>query len=225
MTIVIGFRCVDGIVICADRQITAPGAFKYHEPKISTEDFETFTAIFAYAGFPELAHEVHDKICAELHSIEPQDHIIETVRDVTAQILTSSLDRLFNSLDLQMLVGVNSCSEGTDLMKFGGKGVYVARDFEYLAYGDSSLVRFLGDKLYTKTFTVKQGMDMAIYLVKKAEDYIDGCGGPIDVYGLEPVDRSVKRFSQKYIQERLSKMEGQEKLLRSLLIEQPFSST
>lgn len=219
VTIVVGFRCVDGIVICADQQVTASGAFKYHEPKISKEDFDNFTAVFSYAGSPEQANEVHDKICTVLHNTPIEKDVIEIVRATTEGIL-ADMTRWYTELDLQMLIGVNSWREGVDLLKFGGKGVYVAR-----AFGDSSLIRFLADKLYSKSLTVKSGMDLAIYLVKKAEDYIDGCGGPIDVIALEPIDRSYKRVSQDFTQQRLTKMEAQEKFLADLLIRKPFSSS
>lgn len=224
MTIVVGFRCSDGIVLGADRQITATGAFKYHEPKYRIENFDTFTAVFAYAGLPGMAQEIHDKISAGLVGIGPDRAGVESVRQVTENVL-SEMGRLYTDLQVQMLIGVTSWQGGTDLLKFDGKAVHVARDFEYLGFGDSSLIRFLADSLYTKHLTVSTGMDLAIYLVKKAEDYIDGCGGPIDVISLEPVDRSCKRLAQHYIQDRLRKMEGQEKLLLDLLIRKPFSST
>lgn len=224
VTIVIGFRCVDGIVICADQQITAAGAFKYHEPKISAEDFETFTAVFAYAGLPGLAQEVHNKVCAVLHNTSIEAAVIGSVREIAESVL-SDMGRLYTDLQLQMLIGVNSWQEGAELLKFDGKAVHVARHFECLAFGDSSLVRFLAEKLYARTLDVKAGMDLAIYLVKKAEDYIDGCGGPIDVAALEPTDRSYRRLSQSFIQQRIAKMEAQEKLLTGLLIQKPLSST
>lgn len=224
VTIVVGFRCSDGIVICADRQITSEGAFKYHEPKISVEEFDAFSAVFAYAGLPGLAQEVHAKVTQTLRQAAAEENIIETVRETTDAIL-SNMGRLYNELNLQMLIGVNSWAEGTDLLKFDGKAVHVARNFEYLAWGESSLIRFLSDKLYSTEITTKSGVDLGIYLVKKAEDYIDGCGGPIDVVVLEPVERSYKKFSQSFVEERLRKMEAQERLLGDLLIRKPFSSS
>lgn len=224
VTIVVGFRCTNGIVMCADRQVTGHGAFKYHEPKISAEQFDTFTALFGYAGDPSLAREVHDKICAVLRNTPLPNQIVGSVRDITEAVL-SGMERWYTGLDLEMLIAVNSWEEGTDLLKFSGKAVYIARDFEYLAFGDSSLIRYLADKLYTKRLDVNAGADLAIYMVKKAEDYIDGCGGPIDVAVLEPTDRSYKRLSQGFIDQCIAKMEAQEKLLLDLLIRKPFSST
>jgi len=143
-------------------QITASGAFKYHEPKISAEDFDNFTAVFSYAGSPGLAQEVHNKICAVLHQTPIEEGVVGSVREITENILTD-MGRLYADLQLQMLIGINSWQEGTDLLKFDGKAVHVARDFEYLAFGDSSLVRFLADKLYSKTMDVHTGMNLAIY--------------------------------------------------------------
>jgi 20S proteasome alpha/beta subunit len=224
VTIVVGFRCSDGIVICADRQITASGAFKYHQTKISSEEFDTFTAVFAYAGLPGIAKEVHDKIASLLRQLTLEDTAIRTVQETTDSVL-SAMGRLYTDLNLQMLIGVTSQNEGADLLKFDGKAVHPAENFNYLAYGESSLIRFLSEKLYSKEMNTKTGMDLGIYLVKKAEDYIDGCGGPIDVVILDQSERSTHWFSQKVIQERLQKMEMQERLLTDLLIRKPFSST
>lgn len=223
MTIVLGFRCSDGIVIAADRQITAAGAFKYHEPKVSDEEFDTFDAVFAYAGSPGLAQEVHDKISSILRNTPLPENIIGSVRAMTEGIL-ADMQRWYTDLDLQMLIGLNSWQEGVDLLKFDGKAIFAARNFEYLAFGESSLIRFLSDKLYSRTIDSNAGVDLAAYLIKKAEDYIDGCGGPIDIVVLEPAERGRKRFSQSYIQERITKIERQEDALSELLFHKPFSS-
>ena len=56
MTIVAGFRCSDGIVLCADSQMTALDGTKYNAQKIfdySSSSSEVY-AVFAFAGTGEL---------------------------------------------------------------------------------------------------------------------------------------------------------------------------
>ena len=62
MTIGIGFQSQDGVVLCADRQMTVQGNFKYPERKIKAH-FDGFSSfIFTYAGFPEPAEAMFDKL-------------------------------------------------------------------------------------------------------------------------------------------------------------------
>jgi 20S proteasome alpha/beta subunit len=224
VTIVVGFRCSDGVVICADQQHTAPGAYKFNHKKLSYEEFDEFTAAFAYAGMPGIAKEAHEKITAALRQTPVSQTAIQTVQATTDAVL-SQMGRLYTDLDLQMLIGVTSLRERADLLKFDGKAVHLADDFSCLAYGDSSLIRFLSDKLYSKGMNTKTGMNLGIYLVKKAEDYIDGCGGPIDVTVLGSSECSYSVYAPQLIQERVQRMEKQERLLADLLIRKPFSST
>jgi 20S proteasome alpha/beta subunit len=47
--------------------------------------------------------------------------------------------------------------------------------------GDTSLIRFLADKLRAPDMTGDHAVGLAAYLVKKATQYVDLCGEPIDV--------------------------------------------
>ncbi len=67
MTIVMGFSTGDAVVLCADRQITAPGSFKYYDSKIHTENVGNAPVVFAYSGFPGLEKEAREKIMKKLH--------------------------------------------------------------------------------------------------------------------------------------------------------------
>ncbi len=223
MTIVLGFRCADGVVMCADQQITAPGAFKYHQTKITVEDFEGFSAVFAYAGQPGLALEVHDKIAKVLRDLGEQKSVSDAVRQSVDSVL-SDMGRLYTQLELQMLIGTTAVHQKAALVGFDGKSVHAALPFNYLGIGESSLIRFLAQKLYTTKIDVRAGVDLGAYLVKKAEDYIDGCGGPIDVVTLAD-NYGLTRFSHAVIQQRIREIERQEAGLHNFLIRKPFSST
>jgi 20S proteasome alpha/beta subunit len=223
MTIVLGFRCTDGVIICADQQITAPGAFKYHQTKIKVEHFDSFAAVFAYSGLPGLALEVHDKIANTLRKMSADQPVSKIVRE-TADNVLSNMGRLYTELELQMLIGTSARDEKAALVRFDGKSVHAAVDFNYMGVGESSLIRFLAQKLYTSKIDLEIGADLGAYLIKKAEDYIDGCGGPIDVVAVGD-DYAVKKWSHAIVQERIRAMERQEAGLQAFLITKPFSPT
>src|SRR5271170_6684014 len=60
MTIAAGFKCSDGIVLCADSQMTASDGTKYNAPKIFSYSENQVDAVFAFAG-----SEVFSKMCIE----------------------------------------------------------------------------------------------------------------------------------------------------------------
>ena len=223
MTIVLGFRCTDGVIICADQQITSPGAFKYHQTKISIERFKSFDAVFAYAGQPGLALEVHDKIVSALRTVAIDGPVSTIVRE-TADSVLSNMGRLYTELELQMLIGTTTRGQKAGLVRFDGKSVHAGPYFNYLGVGESSLIRFLAQKLYTKTIDLQVGVNLGAYLIKKAEDYIDGCGGPIDVLALGD-DYTLGRYAYGLVQDRIRAMERQEPGLQDFLIRKPFSPT
>src|SRR5271165_1553360 len=62
VTIGIGFLCSDGIVLCADNQITWPGSHKHHKSKIYHHDSSAeWKAVFTFAGNPDLMESFNGK--------------------------------------------------------------------------------------------------------------------------------------------------------------------
>jgi hypothetical protein len=220
MTMVAGFRCTDGIVICADQQMTSPGGFKYHECKISIEEGgSAWRLVFAYAGVPGLAKEAREKIMRTVGPLDPNDVTREAVQNVADGVL-NDMGRQYGSLEgqLQLLIGVSVFLQEPDLLKFDGRALHVADNFNYLGIGESSLIRFLSDKLYSKRLDSKTGADLGCYLIKKAEDYIDGCGGKIDVVILEPSLGEYDWLTEAQVQDAIEKFERQEPQLADLFI-------
>jgi hypothetical protein len=76
--------------------------------------------------------------------------------------------------------------------------------------------------LYSAELTVKIGSGLATYLVKKAPQYVDACGEPIDVMVLS--ESGCETISPERIKADIQKMEDQEAFLFTLLIQTPFSS-
>lgn len=224
MTIVAGFRCTDGIVVCADQQISLPGFHKYHEAKISREADQEWTSIlFAYSGLPGLAREAQEKM---VRALRPHRAKITSalVGDVADEVLTG-MGRQYAELELQLLIGTSAYLERPELLKFDGKSLHTADNFNVLGAGDSSLTRFLSDKMYSPEIDVENGQMLGVYLIKKATEYVDHCGGPIDVAVLENYSGSVRYLSEPDIEMMLKKMESRETFLNQIIIRGDFSST
>ena len=218
MTVVVGFRCKEGIVICADRQVSSVGSFKYEEQKITKLESAGESIVFAYSGLPSLAGEARDKILAKC-----SDRSNEIVYEAADAVLTE-MRRLYTDLNLQFLIGTVVLNQEPDLIKFDGKGLHVADDYNFLGVGNSGLLRFLAETMYSPQMNVKDAINLAIYCVQKAEDHIDECGGLIDVSILTRGNERCESLSPESIQDRIKQMEKQEALLTDLIIRKPFSS-
>jgi 20S proteasome alpha/beta subunit len=214
MTVVVGLRCESGIVLCADQQVSAPGAFKYNECKINTETISDESVIFAYSGLPSLAREAREKITKKLEGVRVS---YDSVYRASDEVLTD-MGRLYAQMELQMLIGTAVLFEESTLLKFDGKGLHVADDYNFLGVGDSSLLRFLAEAMYSKQMNNTDAVNLAIYLVRKAEKYIDGCGGPIDAAILHWGDEICEMLSNAEVQDRIKQMERQETALTDLIV-------
>jgi 20S proteasome alpha/beta subunit len=224
MTMVVGFQCTDGLVLCADQQITSGAGFKYHEKKLSIEEGPAWKIVFGYSGTPGLAQEVQEKVMRVVRQLA-MPITGEVVKNAADGVLTD-MNRLYDAFEqkLELLIGSTAFLGQTELFKFDGRGLHKVNNFSYLGIGECSLIRFLSDKLYSSQLDTQTGAALGAYLVKKAEQYIDGCGGPIDVVVLDnSLGDDCEWLPESSVQTAIQKIEHQESGLADLLIRQPFS--
>jgi 20S proteasome alpha/beta subunit len=127
-------------------------------------------------------------------------------------------------MELQMFISSPAIFEDPVSFKFDGKGLHKSENYSFLGAGDSSVLRYLIEMLYSPEMKVESGINLALYLVQKAEDYIDGCGGPIDLGVMDWSDESCRMLAPEKIEEKLRSMEKQEPLMADLILKPPFSS-
>lgn len=224
MTIAAGFRCSDGIVLCADRQVSVPGALKYFEKKIVVEEAPEWSLAIAVAGDVGFAREIREKAIETIRSFE-ESPTIGQVREVLDDILVRTSRLYMREEDpIQLLMALTLFWGDADLLKFDGRALHKADDFNLLRTGNSSLIRFLSDNLYDPAIDMETGISLAAYIVQKAERYIDWCGGAIDIVTIPKTEGVCNWIPAEEAQRRAEKMEGQESLLADLILRQPFSS-
>lgn len=197
VTIALGFTCVDGVVLAADRQITKEGGLKYEQDKIlfggtiggnMTVDFA-----LAYAGSPDLAKNLLDQI----------GFVVLDVCNETVFARSS-----FENAIRQVLTPKDTKGLET-LIIFGGPNIrpfmfrtretrIVSAKMEFIGVGDSSVLRYLADLVLidSQPFNLLYGKSLAAYLVSVANRYIDGCGFGPDVAF---IDREFQRVPKKEV--------------------------
>jgi 20S proteasome alpha/beta subunit len=177
VTIALGFVCSDGIVMCADRQITVPGHFKFDECKIFKASNADYGLLFCYSGNPDSAQVMFNKVVQDFsRGLAKADASLNRIAKIVA-----ALEPIFhnkNAKGLQTLIGFRfpdsmCCMAKTD----GEQVVMVVAD--YIGGGDSSVLRFFDDLLLQENMTIHEAEVIGSYVVSVANRYIDGCsGGP-----------------------------------------------
>jgi 20S proteasome alpha/beta subunit len=180
MTIALGMCCTDGIVIAADSQITRPDYYKYYESKVSYTEGKDWALLFGYADSPGLYKEAREKIARKLPNTGPTLDLVYTACD---EVFFGEMGGHYG-ISLQMFIGISIPRYDIRLLVFDGKGLYWDDGIKFFGVGDSSLMKYLSDSLYEKPMSVKQGERLAVYMVAKAKQCIDHCGGDTTVHSL-----------------------------------------
>lgn len=220
MTIGVGFLCSDGIVMCADRQITGEGGFKCEERKISRAFCDEYSLVFTYAGEPDASRVMYGKI-QERFTAEFRKVKARSVRD-RARFALENIFKNRHAKGLWTLIGIKFRNPSSfHLFKTAGHKVLAGRPMEHIGGGDSSVLRYVCDVLLAGHHTVNESAVLGAYVVSVASRYVDGCGGLPDITSIcesgtiaegsgGPFTNTRERFSR--CEEKIGKM------LRDLLL-------
>lgn len=189
MTIAVGFPCIDGIVLCADTQMTcAPSGMKYSDAKIHTIGCEgtgnDWAVGIAYAGdegmFKEFFGRVRQTLEGEAfprgENKVNKHFIVDTIREALEQAHAQSPDVDSEYVDVICGVSVN----GKTSMHVGKRTLFYEEQAPaYIGTGNRSLSRFLASTLPLtgRPLFAKNALVAGVYMVNQAKDFVYGCGG------------------------------------------------
>jgi len=192
VTIGIGFRCTDGVVILSDTQISN-GAMKYYETKIYSIPLEGSEGrcgvVLTYAGSPALWKKFRDKFDCSVRDAQYDPiptNVEQTISELLYQMSNSLYDPTGNP-DLYLLCGVVCAGHEAILLKSQAETVHrVVDGFDAVGAGDSSVVRFLSKVLCLKYSALTRSMAKRVgtYVLLQSKHYIDGCGGDTDIFAV-----------------------------------------
>ena len=181
MTIALGFVCKDGVLLCADRQMSVGESHKFEANKLFWAKIGNCTVSFAYAGDPDAALVMFRRLREGLRELPPSSK--ETfVRDRGRAVLEKVFEDK-HSEGLQTLIGMSIEDPFQDTSPFLFKtwdSKVVDGYLEYIGSGDSSALRYLCDFLLQDEFTVDEASVLGSYVISVANRYVYGCGGGPD---------------------------------------------
>lgn len=215
MTIAVGIKCNEGVVFCADRQITDAAGLKYERDKIlckeSRLEGHKVSLMFTFAGNPDAAR----TIC---------DDLWERLQGVRASQIQRTVKAAFKnrySKGLKTLIAISRAEAEPIMYRTEAERVYDAA-IEYIGAGDSSVVRYLA-KLFVETETgvsLTQAKLIGCLLVSAANRSVEGCSGGPDLAVINQwghIEKNDRHSAERY----LWGLEVAERVLRKVFNDVP----
>jgi hypothetical protein len=183
VTIGLGFRCIDGMVLCSDSQLTKydlkfPGT-KIHiiVPEQVWEGEEWIVAM-CYAGHEPIERRVFESLSNRL--LGNGKPSVASARAEIEDVLAHERKQNLAMVDrLEMLFAISISNDNWQLLRSHGKIVTPVDTFHAIGIGDSSLIRFLRDlfAMHPQFMQTEECVMLGTYMVGKAKKFIEGCGG------------------------------------------------
>lgn len=182
MTIGLGFNTVDGIVLCADTQLTSRNVgMKFNDSKIHTISSlggpHTWTVGIVYAGDQAIFKSFYEILSNSLRGNWPTiDEIRDEIQKALFTVHQNCIDPNAEFIDIVCALSVD---DDKPQMVVGRRTtLHIEDSFAFIGVGDSSLSRFLADVMPIETqFNTKSALLLGTYLIDQAKTFTDGCGG------------------------------------------------
>jgi 20S proteasome alpha/beta subunit len=187
MTIVVGFTCNDGLVLCADTQETISGYIKTYDGKVSTSVYRSLAICVVGTG-------TSDYIAAAREQLTDGFPDCNTFEELRTEMETRLLTFFDKNLarwsafpeherpSVELLIGVSGVHFGHAMFHYSGTSF---RRTSTKAIGSGVL---LANELINRhcfgNYNVSQLASLAIYILSKVKKGVDGCGGHTHVVAL-----------------------------------------
>lgn len=183
MTIALAFPYLEGVLVCADTQMSYATGTKYTEHKITVKDIDGCRCVFAFAGEIGLSSEIRSKIFRQITEFIKRSGATLATDDIHAsiEVVLNEYKRLEVALGLEFLLAIYPQSEAPTIIHFDGKAVNATTDeIVVLGCGNESLTRYLTENLFINDLDWEYALALGCYIVKKATQYVQFCGEPIE---------------------------------------------
>jgi hypothetical protein len=195
VTIVAGFKCKEGIVVCADTQETV-GISKRNVPKLRIEPSLPTGGRGQFN--PEAHKDMAVAFCGATDNGPFVDKLVDnawnaskdttTIQDACLEIEKSVKEtyREFGEIyqpgycpSAEVIYGVKFAGESK---LFSASGPVVNEQHGFSSGGIGSyMADFLSSRLYSGTLGIRQCIILAAYVLFQAKEHVDGCGGHSEI--------------------------------------------
>jgi 20S proteasome alpha/beta subunit len=191
VTIIAGFKCFDGVVICGDTQETVSGLSKRNVSKIKVRPnaasespavaealgYTDLAMAFGGAGDGPLIDKLIQRAIDESKTETSLEGACERI-EAAIKMVHHEFGQIFQSgqcPSAQLIYGVKYESSSR---LFSADGPIVNEVEEYYSIGSGYyMADFLASRMFGSYSDVYQGVILAAYILHNAKEHVDGCGG------------------------------------------------
>jgi 20S proteasome alpha/beta subunit len=194
VTIATGFKCIDGIVLSSDTELTHGDALKLNQGKLTIFDGYNFKAAMTGAGEWEYIKMAFERILDEFMRLQSESETPRISSHEVRRIVESTVLNIYKrhirfspqepKPGFWLLVGVETPDE-TFLIKSADTAIRKSDGFECIGTG-SALGNYLADMLYQPFMSVREGIFLTIYILRLAKKYVPYVGGRSSIVVLTP---------------------------------------
>jgi 20S proteasome alpha/beta subunit len=181
MTIAAGFICRDGIVLATDTQYSVGGLLKTDGPKLfNVAERSDLSVVIAGAGSVPFMRMAVGEIEAALRQMPDGTATLPKAKKVIEDVLMNVFavhvypvpgDRP----EFELLVGIWTQPDGLHLFRTYLTTVVPASDYACIGVG-VYVSHFALSLMYRMDVGATEATFLAVYCIKAAKDYVDGCG-------------------------------------------------
>jgi hypothetical protein len=199
MTIAAGFHCQDGIVICADREVST-GSDKWEESKIFTLHIDAETpktnAIIAGSGWLDYVKMTVDKIRKRAMFVSTALEIEEVVEETVLEVHRKHI-RFYpgdEKPNFDLIVGIRDDSGLFLLQSIGTSVRRVPSRFSCIGVGQT-LASYISRKLNPQDDTAAEAALLAVQILEQVKANVPECGGLFSDVAVLPKDGPIIRVN------------------------------
>lgn len=177
MTIAIGFRCKDGVILCADTQETFDGT-KRNVPKLvvknSTNDHPLVLAV-AGAGDGPLIDRLISDIWNQVSTCSELDDACFAADDEILRIYDRYASSFGGNLPSVELIYAIRSQDKVRLFHASGQ---IVNEVSHRSIGVGHILSdYLTERMFFTDVGIGTMLQIATYILKETKQYVDGCGG------------------------------------------------
>lgn len=192
MTIGVGFKCDDGIVLATDSQYTTGGLIKTHGPKLfivaERPDLSVLIAGAGSVSFMKMAVRMIEARVKQMpEGSATLSGVVGEIENILLNVFTKHIyiypaapesQPVFN-----LLIGVWISNEGLHLFQSDLTSVTSVSEYSCIGLG-IYVSEFALGLMHRSDIGIEEAKFLAAYCIKAAKDYVDDCGKDTKIYVL-----------------------------------------
>ena len=175
MTIAAGFRCADGVLLCADSQLTIPAYLKFPEAKIISMSGVKFSPCFAYCGDVAFSKDSIHRIGETIHTAEDDRNLMRAIRGVAREIYLEQ--KLLSREERETLELLVVMKRGSRFQLWHLRRLNLSPIQECIPIGAGMDMMYATAKpFYSPAMKLREASFMGAYALYLTKEYVDSVG-------------------------------------------------